>query len=115
MDPIIKTKNLSVVYNLGKSNEFAALKDVNLEIYPGEYIIFFGPSGCGKSTLLYCLAGLEQPTRGEVFVGGELLSSFSPGKIVEFRRSQIGMVFQSYNLIPTLKVIDNVLLPYISC
>ena len=78
MDPIIKTENLSVIYDLGKSNESAALQDINIQIYPGEYIIFFGPSGCGKSTLLYCLTGLEVPTKGEIFIEGKATSAFDP-------------------------------------
>jgi len=113
MKPIIEVKNLSVIYNLGKSNEVVALDDVSLEIYPGEYIIFFGPSGCGKSTLLYCLAGMQTPTRGEILVQGKALSELSPQEMVNHRRLMIGMIFQAYNLIPTLKVLDNVLLPHI--
>lgn len=65
---IIKTENLCMTYNLGKSTEFKALKNVNIEIEAGEYVIFFGPSGCGKSTLLYCLAGMEDFTGGKIFI-----------------------------------------------
>ena len=71
MKPLIEVKNLNVIYNMGKVNEFTALKNINLEIYPGEYVTFFGPSGCGKSTLLYTIAGLEFPTTGEVIVNGQ--------------------------------------------
>jgi putative ABC transport system ATP-binding protein len=113
MRPIIEVKNLSVIYNFGKSNEVVALDDVSLEIYPGEYVIFYGPSGCGKSTLLYCLAGLQTPTRGEIFVQGRALSKFSPEEMVNHRRLMIGMIFQNYNLISTLTVLDNVLSPHI--
>lgn len=113
MTPIIETKNLSVIYNLGKSNEGVAIEDINLKIYPGEYVIFYGPSGCGKSTLLYCITGLETPTRGEIFVAGISLANLSPPKMVNLRRLKIGMIFQAYNLIPTLNVLDNVLLPII--
>jgi putative ABC transport system ATP-binding protein len=113
MVPIIEVKNLSVIYNLGKSNEAVALDDVNLEIYPGEYVVFFGPSGCGKSTLLYCLAGLLTPTKGEIIVYKDKLSDLSPKEMVLYRRMVVGMIFQAYNLIPTLTVLDNVLLPHI--
>ena len=113
ISPIIKTKNLSVAYNLGKSYETRALEDVNIEIYPGEYVVFYGPSGCGKSTLLYCLAGLETPTRGEVIINKKSLSTFTDVEMVNYRRLSMGMIFQSYNLIPTLNVLDNVLLPNI--
>ena len=113
MEPIVKFKNLSVVYNLGKSNETWALKDISGEIYPEEYIIFFGPSGCGKSTLLYTIAGLEFPTRGEVIVGGKNLKSLGQKELINFHRSTIGMIFQAYYLLPTFNVRDNILLPQI--
>jgi len=111
MKPIIKTKDLSVTYNLGKSNENTAIKNIDIEIYPGEYVVFFGPSGCGKSTLLYCISGMETPTTGEVFVKGNKLSEADSNKMVDLRRKGTGMIFQAYNLIPTLKILDNVLLP----
>lgn len=113
MTPIIELKNLSVVYNLGKSNEFWALRDINLEIYPQEYIIFFGPSGCGKSTLLYTIAGLEMPTKGEVIVGGKNLKVLSKKELIKFHQILIGMIFQAYYLIPSLTVQDNIFLPQI--
>ena len=113
MKPFIEVKNLSVIYNLGKSNEVAALQDVNLEIYHGEYIIFFGPSGCGKSTLLYSIAGLQNPTRGSVVVGGQDVAQMTKQEIVNYRRLTIGLIFQNFNLIPTLNILDNVLLPNI--
>jgi len=113
MTPIIRTENLTVIYNLGKSSETPALKGINIEIYPEEYVIFFGPSGCGKSTLLYCLAGMETPTKGRVWVKGRYLDELTPSQLVQFHRSQIGMVFQAYYLIPSLSVLDNVVLPQI--
>ncbi len=113
MEPIIKIEDLSVAYNLGKTNEAWILKDINLEIYPEEYIIFFGPSGCGKSTLLYTMAGLEFPVKGKVIVDGKDLKNLDQKKLIDFHRSTIGMVFQAYYLIPTLNVRDNILLPQV--
>jgi len=113
MKPLIKIENLSVIYNLGKTNEFPALKDINLEIYSGEYVAFFGPSGCGKSTLLYCIAGLQKPTYGKVIVGDKNLSEMTKEEKVTYRRLEVSLIFQSFNLIPTLNVLDNVLLPNI--
>jgi putative ABC transport system ATP-binding protein len=111
--PVIKLENLSVVYSLGKSNETQALKDVNLEIYPQEYIIFFGPSGCGKSTLLYAIAGLEKPTQGKVTVKDRDLNALSEKELIDYHQSSVGMVFQAYYLVSSLSVLDNVLLPSI--
>lgn len=111
MEPIVKLENLSVVYDLGKTNEVWAIRDAVAEIYPEEYIIFFGPSGCGKSTLLYAIAGLEFPTRGGVIVEGKDLKNLTLKKLINFHRSTIGIVFQAYYLLPTLNVRDNILLP----
>jgi len=113
MNEIIKVEDLSVAYNLGKTSEVWALKDINLEIYPQEYIIFFGPSGCGKSTLLYLIAGLEYPTRGRVIVEGTDLKVLSTEEIMDFHKSTIGMIFQAFYLIPNLSVRDKILLPQI--
>ncbi len=113
MKPFIEVKNLSVIYNLGKSNEVVALQDINLEIYHGEYIIFFGPSGCGKSTLLYSIAGLQAPTRGSAVVAGQNVARMTKQEIVNYRRLTIGLIFQNFNLISTLNILDNVLLPNI--
>lgn len=111
--PIIKTENLNVVYNKGTTNEFWALQGVNISIYPKEYIIFFGPSGCGKSTLLNSISGLETKITGKIFVEGRNISNLSEDELAIFHRSSIGMVFQVYNLIPSLSVLDNVVLPQI--
>ena len=114
MKPIIKTEKLSVIYFLGKSNQVNALLDVDLEIYPGEFIIFFGPSGCGKSTLLYGIAGLEKNISGNVFIDGENLSEFSEWQIEKYHQTKIGMIFQAYYLINSLNVLKNVTLPQLS-
>ncbi|MBU0620068.1 ABC transporter ATP-binding protein [Patescibacteria group bacterium] len=113
VNPIIKIQNLSVTYNLGRSNEANVLKNINSEIYPEEYIIFFGPSGCGKSTLLYTIAGLEVPTQGKVIANGKDLQSLSEKELINFHLFYTGMIFQAYHLIPSLTVEDNILLPQI--
>lgn len=111
MQPIIQFNNLSVAYDLGKTNEVWALDNIAGEIYPQEYVIFFGPSGCGKSTLLYTIAGLEFPTKGRITVAGRDLKNLSAQALIDFHRSTIGMIFQAYHLIPNLSVRDNILLP----
>ncbi len=113
MDPILKTENLSVIFNEGKSNEYVALKDVSIEIFPKEYIIFFGPSGTGKSTLLYSLLGLLQPAAGKVMLKGRDYKSFSEKEINLRTAKSFGIVFQQYNLLFSLNVLDNVILPQI--
>src|SRR3989344_9485124 len=113
MEPQIKIKNLWVAYQLGKSNEVWAAQDVNLEIYPQEYVIFFGPSGSGKSTLLYIIAGLERPTAGEVLVDDKELNTLSEEDLMHFHRNTIGIIFQAFYLIPNLTVMDNIALPQI--
>lgn len=113
MKPLVEIKNLNVIYNLGKINEFTALKNINLEIYPGEYVTFFGPSGCGKSTLLYTIAGLEFPTTGEVIINQKNTGELNKKELVNFHRYVVGMVFQAYYLIPHLNILNNVMLPEI--
>lgn len=112
-EPIISVEDLSVIYNENKPNETRVLENINLKIYPKEYVIIFGPSGCGKSTLLSAISGLLRPTRGKVNVGGEDINSFTKKQKIDFRRKKIGMIFQSFYLVPTLKIIDNVSLPKI--
>lgn len=113
MKPLIQVKDLSVIYNLGKINEYTALKNINLDIYPGEYVTFFGPSGCGKSTLLYTIAGLETPTTGEVIVNQKNTKDLNKHELINFHRFTVGMIFQAYYLIPHLNILGNVMLPAI--
>ena len=110
-DPLVEVKNLNLIYDIGTPRETHALKDINLKIYPNEYVIFFGPSGCGKSTLLYCISGLLTPTNGEVLILDEDITKFSSGKMADFHRKTMGIIFQAFNLIPTLPILDNVALP----
>jgi putative ABC transport system ATP-binding protein len=113
LEPIIKIKDLKIIYNFGKSNEVRAANGVTVEIYPKEYIVFFGPSGCGKSTLLYCILGTLPPTFGEILIKNENPYSFSPEQLVRFQQSIVGIVYQAFYLIPSLNVLDNVALPQI--
>jgi ABC-type lipoprotein export system ATPase subunit len=113
MNPVVKIKDLEVVYDLGKSAETTALKNINLEIYPQEYVVFFGPSGCGKSTLLYAIAGLEKPTSGEVIVENKNINFLSEKELVRHHKQAIGIIFQAYYLINDLTVSDNILMPQI--
>ncbi|PLX21481.1 hypothetical protein C0584_02590 [Candidatus Parcubacteria bacterium] len=108
---LISLRDVDVKYNLGKASEFHALKNINIEIYPGEFIIFFGPSGCGKSTLMNVVAGLEPPCNGDVIVAGDDILKYDYDKMADYHTTRMGMVFQAYNLIDSLSVEDNVALP----
>lgn len=110
---IIEIKNLNVIYNKGENNQVRALDGVSLEFKPKEWVIIFGPSGCGKSTLLNSIAGLETPTSGKVNVLGRDVYKLNSDERAEYRRRLVGMIFQSFHLINSLKVIDNVCLPQV--
>ncbi len=111
IEPIISVEDLRVIYNQGKSNEVRALEDINLKIFPHEYVIFHGPSGCGKSTLLYAISGLQAPTYGEITVESKKISQMTKKEMVELHQTGIGMIFQAFYLISSLTVWDNVCLP----
>lgn len=113
--PLIVCRDLSIIYNQGKSNEFKALTGVNTDIYEGEYIILFGPSGCGKSTLMYSIQGSLPPGEGTLLIRGDDVYSYPPAERVFFQRHVMGIIFQQFNLIPSLSVLDNVALPMIFC
>jgi len=108
--PVIKTVNLCKYYQLGK-NVVKALDHINLEIFSGEFIIIFGPSGCGKSSLMNLLAGLDTPTTGDIFIRGEKLSLLGAKDLAKYRRTKIGMVFQQFNLINTMNIVENIAMP----
>jgi putative ABC transport system ATP-binding protein len=111
---IVRTEKLNVVYFPGKPNQVNAVTDANLEIYPGEFIIFFGPSGCGKSTLLYAIAGLERNIRGNIFIADKNLAKFKSKDLDYHSQHTIGMIFQAYYLISSLSVLNNIILPQFS-
>ncbi len=106
-EPIVRTENLWKIYRTGRV-EVPALRGVNLEIYPGEFVAIMGPSGCGKSTLLYVIGGLTPPTRGRVLLDGNDLASMDDGARTRLRRHKVGFVFQRFNLLPTLDVRGNI-------
>ena len=107
---LIDAKELTRIYALGDT-EVIGINAVDLQISAGELVVLKGNSGSGKSTLLSLLAGLDRPTRGELTVAGNDLVSASPAALTHFRREVIGMVFQSFNLMPTLNVFENACLP----
>ena len=106
---IVEFQNVSRVYRNGE-HEQRALDRVNLSLEEGKFIVILGPSGAGKSTLLNLLGGLDSPTEGTIRVNGRDISTLSANELAEYRAASVGFVFQSYNLIPTLTVIENVAL-----
>jgi len=102
--------NVTKIYGEGR-HQVVALKNVTVNIEPGEFIAVTGPSGCGKSTLLHLACGLDLPTDGEVIVDGRSTSSRSDDELTLMRRHRIGLIFQAFNLIPTLTALENVVLP----
>ena len=107
---VIEFRHLSKSY-WEADQEHVVLNDVTGEVHEGEFIVLFGKSGCGKTTLLNLISGIDAPTGGEILVGGQSLTGMSEDERTLFRRRYIGFVFQSFNLIPTLTVRDNLLLP----
>jgi putative ABC transport system ATP-binding protein len=107
---IIDAKSLTRIYALGDS-EVIGINTIDLSIAAGELVILKGDSGSGKSTLLSLLAGLDRPTRGELTVADHDLTTATPANLTHFRRQVVGMVFQAFNLLPTLNVLENASLP----
>ena len=108
--PVIEAKGLTRLYKLGDS-EVVGINRVDLEIAAGALVVLKGNSGSGKSTLLSLLAGLDRPTRGDLTVANHDLNKTSDGELTHFRRQVVGMIFQSFNLLPTLNALENVCLP----
>ena len=108
--PLIEFRSLTKEFLEGESVR-SVLKDVNGSIMPGEFVVLLGPSGSGKSTLLNLISGIDVPTSGEIIVDGTDISRLSERDRTLFRRRNIGLVFQFFNLIPTLNVWENLLLP----
>jgi putative ABC transport system ATP-binding protein len=110
--PAIRCRNLVKEYGSGNSL-VRALRGVDLDVYPGELTLMVGPSGCGKTTLLSVVAGILEPTSGDVEVLGTNIARMAQWRKVRFRRENIGFVFQQYNLLPALTAAENVTIPLI--
>ena len=107
---ILKVENLSKVYGTGAS-KVVALDNVSFTVEKGEFVSIVGASGSGKSTLLHLIGGVDRPTSGKVFINDEDIYKLNNDDLAIFRRRQIGLIYQFYNLIPILNVIENIVLP----
>ena len=107
---IIRAEHVSKIYGKGE-NLVKAVDDVSFSVEQGEFVAIIGPSGSGKSTLLHILGGVDRPTSGKVFVGGQDVYAQNEDQLAIFRRRQVGLIYQFYNLIPVLNVVENMTLP----
>jgi putative ABC transport system ATP-binding protein len=107
---ILKVENLSKVYGKGET-EVKALDHVSFSIEKGQFVAIIGPSGSGKSTLLHILGGVDKPTSGKVYLDGVDVYAQNDEQLAIFRRRQVGLIYQFYNLIPVLNVTENITLP----
>jgi len=110
-EPILITKNLVKTFSVNTPLEVHALQGIDLEIQKGEMVAIMGPSGCGKTTLLNMIGGLDKPTSGSVFIGGEEITGYSDRDITEFRKYNLSFIFQFFNLFDVLTAVENVALP----
>ncbi|MBQ7059435.1 MAG: ABC transporter ATP-binding protein [Firmicutes bacterium] len=109
---ILRAENLTKIYGSGET-KVTALDHVSFTVEAGEFVSIIGPSGSGKSTLLHILGGVDKPTEGKVFISGTDIHSLSEDKLAIFRRRQIGLVYQFYNLMPVLNADENIALPHL--
>jgi len=107
---LISVKGVSKVFKVGEEN-FTALRDINLEIDSGSFMSFVGPSGSGKTTILNLIGGLDVPTAGNIFFKNSKLSAMNRNQMAQYRRKNIGFIFQTYNLFPVYSVYENILFP----
>jgi len=110
MKQILQAKNVQKVFG-SKGNVYTALEDINLEIQEGEFIGIMGPSGAGKSTLLNIFSTIDTPSSGEIIIAGQNIVEMKEKQLSDFRRNQLGFIFQDYNLLDSLTVKENILLP----
>ena len=107
MKELIKFKNVKKTYNIGEK-KFNALDGIDFSINKGEFVVILGPSGAGKSTLLNLLGGMDKATSGEIIVGDEKISDYTDQQLTNYRAENVGFIFQFYNILPTLTVLENV-------
>ena len=107
---IIEAHRVTKIYRSGPE-EVVPLRDLTFSVEEGDFVALMGPSGSGKTTLLNLMAGIDQPTQGEIIVAGEMISSLSPRALARWRTRNVGFVFQNYNLIPVLTAYENVEVP----
>ncbi len=107
---ILRVENLTKVYGNG-TTKVIALNDVSFSVEKGEFVAIVGASGSGKSTLLHLIGGVDRPTSGKVFIDGKNIYNYDDDKLAIFRRRQVGLIYQFYNLIPILNVVENITLP----
>ena len=107
---ILKIENLSKIYGEGE-NQVKALDNVSFSVPKGQFVAIIGPSGSGKSTLLHILGGVDRPTSGKVYLDGQDVYAQNEDQLAIFRRRQVGLIYQFYNLIPVLNVTENITLP----
>ncbi len=107
---ILKIEHLTKVYGAGE-NQVRAVDDVSFSVEKGEFLAIIGPSGSGKSTLLHILGGVDKPTGGKVYLNGQDVYAQNEDQLAIFRRRQVGLIYQFYNLIPVLNVVENMTLP----
>lgn len=107
MNTLVKLKNITKIYSTGE-REFRALDGVDLELEKGKFVVILGPSGAGKSTLLNLIGGMDSPTDGTIFVDGKDISGYNEDALSYYRAEAVGFIFQFYNILPTLTVLENV-------
>ena len=107
---ILKVENLNKIYGKGE-NEVKAVNNISFSVQKGEFVAIVGASGSGKSTLLHLLGGVDRPTSGRVFIDGQDIYRLNDEQLAIFRRRQVGLIYQFYNLIPILNVEENITLP----
>ncbi|MCB0685535.1 MAG: ABC transporter ATP-binding protein [Saprospiraceae bacterium] len=112
LQPVISVHNLTKTYQMG-ATVVKALQNIDLDIYPNEFVALMGPSGSGKSTLMNLLGCLDTPTAGEYFLGGENVADMDDNELANVRNRKIGFVFQTFNLLPRLSSLENVALPLV--